>query len=157
MKRSSAAQFEFALNQERESFAEEVAPRGSAANSEPSYEGESSGPLTAPAFESWGGDVAAIAARRAGRLSAAKVTDQELRELLRERQYLLDKQFAKNITKHEKHRLQYVRWSLDRIEDARVGMDLDRLESVIVHYERFSEDISKLRHTLDETLARRRK
>jgi hypothetical protein len=53
-------------------------------------------------------DLYAIAARRAGRLNAANVSDEELDALLRERQLLLDRKFAGTLTRAEEVRLTYV-------------------------------------------------
>lgn len=58
--------------------------------------------------------------------------DQEAIALLDERQALLDKKFDGTITKSELNRLEYVRWSLDRIEDARYGENLDALAKKVM-------------------------
>jgi len=42
---------------------------------------------------------------------------------------VLDKKFAEIITRKEENRLEYVRWSLDRIEDAKYGQSLELLEA----------------------------
>jgi hypothetical protein len=67
--------------------------------------------LRAPNFGELG-SIYAIAARRAGRLNATKITPEEREALLRERQELLDKKFSQSITRRESNRLEYVRWSL---------------------------------------------
>jgi len=46
-------------------------------------------------------------------------TESEQQQLLDERQTLLDKKFDGSITRQEANRLEYVRWTLDRIELAR--------------------------------------
>src|SRR5262245_50736477 len=61
----------------------------------------------------------AIAARRAARLNAATITDEERDRWLTERMMLVDKEIDETITQAERVRLEYVRWQLDRIEDAR--------------------------------------
>jgi hypothetical protein len=93
-------------------------------------------------------DLYAVASRRAGRLNAASISDNEIELLLGERERLLDKQFNESITHSEKIRLQYVRWQLDRIEDAREGETLDALENWITQYERFKEDLETLQRDL---------
>src|SRR4030066_1410556 len=55
----------------------------------------------------------------AGRLNAANVTEEERQQLLKEGKLLLDKKFAGQITQSESNKFEYVRGSLDRIEDAR--------------------------------------
>ena len=89
-------------------------------------------------------------ARIAGRLNAATVSEEEQSALLDERQQLLDKQFAGAITKKETYRLEYVRWSLDRIEDAKYGQTLDLLEGAVARYEVILEEIRVLQNTLSE-------
>jgi hypothetical protein len=90
------------------------------------------------------GEVYADGARRAGRINAASISDTEHQDLLRERQALLSKQFDGTITKSERNRLTYVRWSLDRIEDAKYGEHLDRLDAVVSGYEQLLSAITNL-------------
>jgi hypothetical protein len=101
--------------------------------------------LKVPSFNGYG-EVYAAASRRAGRINAANIPDSEHKALLLERQLLLDKKFAGSISRKEVNRLEYVRWSLDRIEDAKYGPIADVLEHSISSYEHFSADI-KLLHT----------
>ncbi|MGC1407942.1 MAG: hypothetical protein WA864_03215 [Acetobacteraceae bacterium] len=75
-------------------------------------------------------------------MNAAAVSDTELNRLLRERQVLLDKLFDGTISRREQHRLKYVRWSLDRIEDAKHGAALDMLSDQVAVYERFVADLA---------------
>jgi hypothetical protein len=93
-------------------------------------------------------EVAQQATRRAARLNASKISDQEIADLLAERQKLLDKYFAGTITKGESTRLDYVRWSLGRIEDAKHGAALDTLESHVTRFEELSEQLDALREQL---------
>ncbi|MDZ4690534.1 hypothetical protein [Terricaulis sp.] len=90
----------------------------------------------------------ADSARRAGRLNASAATDEELNALLQERKKILDKKFSASLTRQEENRLQYVRWSIERIEDARHGHELDRLEAAIDRYEQFYSDLKALRAQL---------
>jgi hypothetical protein len=62
----------------------------------------------------------------AGRTSAAEVA-----ALFEGRAALLDKQFAVGVMPVEKRRLAYVRWNLDRIDDARAGRGLDAYELAV--------------------------
>jgi hypothetical protein len=110
-----------------------------------------------PQFESGNKELDAATIRRAGRLNASQVTEAEYNDLLRERQHLLDKKFGSTMTRSDEIRLQYVRWSLDRIEDAKYGPDLDILEGAIDRYEQLSRDISNLGNQLSEELAKRRR
>jgi len=101
-----------------------------------------------PTFDRFPEIVHAQAARIAGRVNASAISEAEHKALLRERQQLLDKQFVGTISPRETNRLEYVRWSLDRIEDAKYGFTLDFLEGSVSRYE---ELLSKL-SALDETL-----
>lgn len=97
-----------------------------------------------PTFHGYDQVVYANEARRAGRINAASVSDEEVTALLRERQHLLDKKFAGSIDKREANRLEYVRWSLARIEDARTGGALDVLEELTSQYRQFHQDVQNL-------------
>ena len=102
-------------------------------------------------------DLYADISRRAGRLNAANISDREFDHLLLERQLLLDKKFNETITRSEMIRLEYVRWQLDRIEDARHGETLDALEVLVNQYERFRDDIEALQEELTKKLRGKRK
>ncbi len=90
--------------------------------------------------------------RIAGRLNAARVSNEEFQALLEERRSLLDKKFQGKITRREVLRLQRVRWELDRIEDAKYGPMLDRLEAAVSRYEQFSAQLAGLRSQLKQHL-----
>ncbi|KRB40990.1 hypothetical protein [Phenylobacterium sp. Root700] len=97
----------------------------------------------------FGGYVYAATARKAGRVNARAISDAEQDALLTERQTLLDAVFDGTATRKEERRLEYIRWSLDRIEDAKHGEHLDRLEEVVVRYEHFLKDLQALREQLE--------
>src|ERR1700733_5240937 len=98
----------------------------------------------------------AASARRVGRLSAAAISRTEEEELHEERQRLLDKKFEGTLTRSEANWLSYVRWSLDRIEDARVGPVLDEIETKLLQYEKLARDIASLKDVLQSSVGRRR-
>lgn len=87
--------------------------------------------------------------RQAARFNSANVPDAERQALLKERQLLLDKLFDGQITRQQEIRLEYVRWSLDRIEDANHGEYLDLIESHIEHYERWIRELTAFRTELE--------
>jgi hypothetical protein len=89
-------------------------------------------------------------ARVAGRVNAAAVPDDEVKSLLAERAELLTKKFEVSLTKAENRRLQYIRWSLDRVEDARSGMNLDMLDSQVSDYESFLEGLKQLQDEISK-------
>jgi hypothetical protein len=94
--------------------------------------------------------------RIANRVNAGAISEADHKQLLAERQKLLDKELAGTIASKEKNRLAYVRWSLDRVDDARFGADLDKLESIVVRYERFQADIEQFRADLERHSKTRR-
>lgn len=93
-------------------------------------------------------NVAAYSYREAARINAANASDRELDALLAERKLLLKRQMAGTMSRAESDRLAYVRWSLDRIEDARHGHALDRLEEAVASYKRALSDLQHLGSTL---------
>jgi len=103
------------------------------------------------------GKVYADGARRAGRINAAHISPEEHNVLLRERQALLDKMLAGTMTKKESNKLAYIRWSLDRIEDAKYGETLDQLESVVSEYEQLLSAIHALGDKLSGELGKGRR
>ncbi|MGA8908844.1 MAG: hypothetical protein WB524_14610 [Acidobacteriaceae bacterium] len=111
--------------------------------------------LRVPDFRAYG-EAHAEMSRQAGRLNAASISDQEHDQLLQERQVLLDKLFGGTLTRREALRLEYVRWSLDRIEDARYGITLDMLESNVSLHERFASDIAQLHEDLRQHTGRKK-
>ena len=118
----------------------------------------SSAPIASLRMPNFGihGEVYAATSRMAGRINAASVSQDELDKLLRERQTLLDKRFDGTITRQELNRLQYVRWSLDRIEDAKTGYVLDALENWVSRYETFLSEMRGLEGQLNQILEKRK-
>jgi hypothetical protein len=112
-------------------------------------------PLQIPNFGTYS-EVYAVTSRMAGRLNAAGVSEQEHNGLLQERQALLDKKLGGTISRRETNRLELVRWSLDRIEDARTGQALDVLEATISRYERLMSELQNLEQQLREQAHPRR-
>lgn len=115
----------------------------------PSVDANASAPLRVPNFNI-SNRVFAVTSRIAGRLNASNVPEAEHKSLLRERQMLLDKKLGETITRKEENRLEYVRWSLDRIEDAKYGHTLDALEDRVRSYEMLLSDIRNLQNQLDQ-------
>jgi len=107
--------------------------------------------LNAPSLNTYGSAFAATA-RQLGRLNSKNVKREEMDNLLNERQRLLDKKFDGTITREDENRLEYVRWSLDRIQDAQTGPSLDALESAVTAYERFMSDMRDFENQLDNAV-----
>lgn len=94
-------------------------------------------------------------AKAAGRIAATHISEVEHDRLLAERQRLLDKKFGKTISKAEENRLAYVRWSLDRIEDAKYGASLDLLEAQVASYEALQTELAKFYSQLNAKVPHR--
>lgn len=88
--------------------------------------------------------VFAQTARQAGRRNAARISESEENALRDERRRLLEKKFDGGLTRKEANRLQYVRWSIDRIDDAREGLALDALDAAVQRYEALGDEIDSL-------------
>ena len=88
-------------------------------------------------------------ARLTARMNASKVPEPEVKALYEERQKLVSKELEGTISKKELVRLDYIRWSLDRIEDGKHGAVLDELESHIVQFEKVATQLSRLRDDLN--------
>jgi len=97
-------------------------------------------PLSAPSAALYG-SAYAITSRLLARLNTTTVKKEEYEDLLKERQKLLDKKFSGSMTPLEENRLEYVRWSLDRIQDVTSGPSLDALEAIVSGYEKFLNDM----------------
>jgi hypothetical protein len=110
-------------------------------------------PLSAPSAGVYGAAYA-VTSRLLGRLNTTMVKPEEFESLLRERQNLLDKKFDGTMTRQDENRLEYVRWSLDRIQDAKSGPALDALEHVVGVYERFLSDMDNFANQLNEAATR---
>lgn len=120
-------------------------PKYESVYSEPGFESDETKKETAKQF-----------ARLAARLNASAVTDRERSQLLAERTELLKKRLVGAITKKEEVRLEYVRWSLDRIEDAKHGTALDRLDSEVEQIRKLADEIANLNANLSQLGDRRR-
>jgi hypothetical protein len=121
----------------------------------PSEQSSETSEIEFPEFGAYTG-TRAETAKIAGRIAASQVSEAEYHAFLQERQDLLDKLLAKTITRREEIRLEYVRWSLDRIEDAKHGSDLDRIEDSITRYEHFLEELDQFKVALDRAAKSRR-
>lgn len=98
----------------------------------------------------------AVAARLAGRANALQISESDHREFVRERARLINKKLVGEATKRELNRLEYVQWTLDRIEDAKFGQSLEALDDYARQYENFLSEIEELRARLDGHLKSRK-
>jgi hypothetical protein len=124
----------------------------------PSGRASSADILELPRFPNFANAISAqsAASRLANRVNARAISEADHRQLLLERQQLLDKELSGTMTPEEENRLAYVRWSLDRVDDARYGDGLDKLETIVQQYERFQRDIEKFHAELERLSKSRR-
>lgn len=99
----------------------------------------------------------AATSKIAARVNSANVSQAEVEKLLRERRALLDLKANGQASQRDLNRLAYVRWSLDRIEDARYGQGFDLLEEKVIAYERLLKEIQVLNGQLASQQRGRRK
>lgn len=83
--------------------------------------------------------------KSASRVIRSKISQEHYKELLDERNALLDKEYETELEKKEQMRLRMLRWEIERIEDAQIGASLDKLEE-------FAEIQERLSRTVDDFL-----
>jgi hypothetical protein len=101
--------------------------------------------------------VYAATSRIAGRINAASISEADHTKLLKERQALLRKKFDNKLSRKEENRLEYVRWSLDRVEDAKYGSVLEALDSAVTRYENILDELRALGLRLEDQLPKNRR
>jgi hypothetical protein len=69
-----------------------------------------------------------------------------------ERRNLVEKEFAEGISSRESRRLVYLEWQLDRLDDARQGEGLDRLEGLIELHEKTAVEINDAIESLNRAV-----
>lgn len=79
--------------------------------------------------------------RKMNRDISKLIPEDEKNSLMDEHRELVKKKMSLQLSAAEQRRLQFVRWQLDRIDDAESGDQLDRLEYLIRSQQNFSEDI----------------
>ena len=112
----------------------------------------SSGPYSSISLGAIEPSVATHSVREAGRINALRISEREHRDLLEERAALLKLKFKAPLTRRQQDRLDYVRWSLDRIEDAQHGHKLDRLETLVAAYQDAIKQVQRLNSELHRHL-----
>ena len=71
-----------------------------------------------------------LEARRTSRALTRRMPDTERKRLYQEHAELVNRMFTSELSSDESKRLRYVRWKLDRIEDAQTGDTLDELQMI---------------------------
>lgn len=101
------------------------------------------------------GEANAATSRAAARMIAAKIPEEEVERLLRGRRALVEKKLAGTISKREELELKLIDWSLDRIEDARYGASLDRLEQAVQMQNDMASKIDSFARQLNDFIQRK--
>jgi hypothetical protein len=82
--------------------------------------------------------------KRMNREASRKISAKAKEAFIEERNALVKKKFKKGLSREEERRLRFVRWQLDRIDDAEAGEHLDRLEKFAEYYEDVTREIKML-------------
>lgn len=79
--------------------------------------------------------------KRINRAVTQKIPTEIEEDLFRERNEHVRKKTKRGLSKKEERRLTYLRWQLDRIDDARFGEQLDNLETMVLAQEEFAKEL----------------
>lgn len=82
-------------------------------------------------------------------ITRATMLDKE-EGLLQERSQLLKKKFSTGLSAREQRHLTYVLWQIDRIDDARVGDHLDKMEEIAVLHTHFADTMESWLRQIEE-------
>jgi hypothetical protein len=92
--------------------------------------------------------------RKINRLITRNISPGEKEAIINERNQLIQKQFKGGLSPKEERRLTYVRWQLDRIDDAESGEFLDYLEQITESHEKFSKELKGLLNQMESVQSR---
>ena len=82
--------------------------------------------------------------KKLNRAITRRISSKDEADLFDEHNALVEKKFRDGLSQKEERRLIYVRWQLDRIDDAKHGEYLDILESMVAEREHFAQQIGYL-------------
>jgi hypothetical protein len=80
--------------------------------------------------------------KKINRAITRKMPEAERKQIISERNQLVQKQFKVSLSIKEEKRLKYIRWQLDRIDDAESGEFLDYLEKITEAHEKFAKELN---------------
>lgn len=95
--------------------------------------------------------------REASRQAALLTTEAEYQGLLAAHSALMATKYTGGLSTKQERRLALLRWQLDRVEDARYGDALDRLEGYVEEHERLSRRIQSAAEAIENAARGRRK
>jgi len=84
----------------------------------------------------------ATLAKQMQRELVRQTAPEERQRFYEEHAYLIDRKFGGGLSTREQQRLTYVRWQLDRFEDADIGDRLDELEELTVLHRQIAEEVT---------------
>ncbi len=86
-------------------------------------------------------DATRAAARVARELSGA-IPEEVKQQLYEEHGQLVEKSFVEDLLPQESNRLRYLRWQIDRLQDADIGDSLDRLDDLASLHKKIADEVS---------------
>jgi hypothetical protein len=98
------------------------------------------------------GGLPSDAIRKINRLVTSLAPEAERQKILQERNELVRRQFKGGISEREEKRLEFLRWQLDRFDDADRGEALDRLEIITQTHEKFAKELTSFLDQVNTTL-----
>lgn len=88
--------------------------------------------------------------KRLNRIVTRKIPVHTIDELIEERNALVKKEIYQGFSPKEKRRLIYIKWQLDRIDDALYGENIDFLETLVEQRNSFAQNLRELLEKLDK-------
>ena len=90
----------------------------------------------------------------AGRVNAGRISEAEIADKIAQHAALVLKKYEDKLSFEEERKLTYLRWDLDRIENAFHGPGLDVLEAAVSDYENFYKRLASFADDLNASKRR---
>jgi hypothetical protein len=82
--------------------------------------------------------------KKMNRELAKKISLQDEKYFITKHSELVRKKFTGGLSNDEQKQLDFIRWQMDRIDDARNGEHMDHLTQIIESHEEFAQDLEKI-------------
>ncbi len=102
-------------------------------------------------------EIPATQIKEINRAVTRRLSQESIDAFLEERETLVKKKLAGDISKREETRLTFVRWQLDRVDDAIFGPRLDTLERMTEVYEGFASNIKTVLSQIKPEVEKKKK
>lgn len=79
--------------------------------------------------------------KKINRANTSKISQAERDKIFNERDELVEKKFKTHLSAQEERRLTYIRWQLDRFDDAESGEFLDYIGKITESHEKLAEEL----------------